>query len=232
MDPKILVIDDDAGLLTLLQLGLEHDGFEVTTAKNGKEGIRKAYQLHPDVIVLDVIMTEMDGWTACQRLRQVCDTPILMLTACARDQDVVKGLNMGADDYLTKPCSFDELKMRIRTLLRREHAHVGNNKEVVYDDGNLRVDLREGTVIRQGELVSLTPIEARLLMHLVSHRDRIVPHEELLASVWGPEYRRETGYLSVYIRYLREKLEDDPADPRYIHTRWKLGYCFVGQEAA
>jgi two-component system KDP operon response regulator KdpE len=232
MNEKILLIDDEPGLLTLLQLGLERDGFEVVTAQNGKEGVRKAYEHRPDVIVLDIMMAEMDGWTTCQRLRHVCDTPIIMLTARSAGEDIIKGLSLGADDYLTKPCSFDELKARIHTVLRRSGASPHSEKQAVFDDGKLHIDLRDGTVTRQGEVVELTPTESRLLMYLASQRGRIVPHRELLVNVWGPEYAKEVGYLSVYIRYLRQKIEDDPANPQYICTRWKVGYYFVADSAA
>ncbi len=231
MNEKVLVIDDDSGLLTLLRLGLERDGFTVITASSGKEGLRRAYETRPDVIILDIMMPEMDGWLTCQRLRTMCDTPIIMLTARANRTEVLKGLSLGADDYLTKPCSFDELKARVRTVLRRAQAGPSDDWRSVYDDGNLCVDLKEGTVMWRGEAVHLTPIESRLLMYLVSQKGRIVPHRELLTSVWGPEYAEEVGYLSVYIRYLRRKIEDDPSNPRYIHTRWRMGYYFAGNGA-
>jgi two-component system KDP operon response regulator KdpE len=231
MNEKILLIDDDSGLLTLLQLGLEREGFSVVTAKSGVEGVRRAYESRPDAIILDVMMAEMDGWTTCQRLRHICDTPIIMLTAKSGGEDIIKGLSLGADDYLTKPCSFDELKARIHTVLRRSSGGPREDKQTVFDDGVLQVDLRDGTVMRRGERVDLTPTELRLLMYLASQRGRIVPHKELLVNVWGPEYADEVGYLSVYIRYLRQKIEDDPANPHYICTRWKVGYYFVGEES-
>jgi DNA-binding response OmpR family regulator len=228
MDKKVLVIDDDSGLLTLLRLGLEREGFTVVTAESGKEGLRRAYETRPDVIVLDVMMPEMDGWLTCQRLRSICDTPIIMLTARTGQADVLKGLSLGADDYLTKPCSFDELKARIRTVLRRATTGSRDEWRAIYDDGTLCIDLKDGTVARRGEEIRLTPIESRLLMYLVSQKGRIVPHRELLISVWGPEYAEEVSYLSVYIRYLRRKIEDDASNPHYIRTRWRMGYYFAG----
>ena len=228
MNEKILLIDDDSGLLTLLRLGLEREGFTVITADTGKEGLRRAYEVRPDVIILDVSMPEMDGWATCQRLRSMCDTPIIMLSAMQGQADVLKGLSLGADDYLTKPCSFDELKARIRTVLRRTKGDSGDTWRATYDDGNLCIDLKDGTVARRGEGIHLTPTESRLLMYLVSQKGRIVPHRELLIGVWGPEYAEEVGYLSVYIRYLRQKIEDDPANPRYVCTRWRMGYYFAG----
>lgn len=227
MAETILVIDDDAGLLLLMQLGLSREGFSVITAESGKEGLRKAYEHRPDVIILDIMMAEMDGWTTCQRLRNVCDTPIIFLTAKSGGEDVVKGLSLGADDYLTKPCSFDELKARIHTVLRRRKSQPSDGWKDFYDDGHLRVDFTNGTVIRQGQVLDLTPTESRLLLYLAGQKGRIVSHEELLTNIWGPEYMQEVQYLSVYIRYLRQKIEDDPANPRYICTRWKVGYYFV-----
>jgi DNA-binding response OmpR family regulator len=232
MANKILVIDDDSGLLTLLKMGLEREGFSVTTAKSGKEGLRKAYETRPDAIILDIMMADMDGWTTCQRLRHVCDTPIIMLTAKSSGKDVIKGLSMGADDYISKPCSFDELKARIHTILRRNGQRPPSVQEDAYDDGNLYVDLRTRLVKLKGEIIDLTPTESKLLMYLVSRRGRIIPHRELLVNVWGPEYAEEVKYLSVYIRYLRQKIEGDPSNPHYIRTRWKVGYYFVSDESS
>ena len=228
MNKKILVVDDDTGLLTLLQLGLEREGFTVVTADNGKDGLRRAYKIRPDVVILDIAMPGMDGWQVCQRLRNMCDTPIIMLTARSDQKDVLKGFSLGVDDYLTKPCSFEELKARIYTVLRRARAGSDDTWRDVYDDGILRIDLKDGTVARQGQVLNLTPTESRLLLCLVGRKGQIVPHRELLVSVWGPEYAEEVGYLSVYIRYLRRKVEDDPSNPRYIHTRWGVGYYFAG----
>ncbi len=231
MNETVLVIDDDPGLLTLVQMGLERDGYRVVIARDGQEGLRKAYQVHPDVIILDIMMPGLDGWATCQRLRAICDTPIIMLTAKTGGGDIVKGLSLGADDYLTKPCGFDELKARLRTVLRRSTSATHKEEwQLIYDDGHLRIDLRDGQVARNGEKISLTPTETRLLTYLVSQRGRVVPHKELLINVWGPEYENEVQYLSVYIRYIRQKIEDDPSNPRYIRTRWKLGYSFVGRD--
>ena len=228
MKRRILVIDDDAKLLTLLKMGLEQEGFSVVTAKSGKEGLKKAYTTHPDAVVLDIMMAEMDGWVTCQRLRQICNTPILMLTAKASKEDVVKGLSLGADDYVTKPCNFDELKARIHTALRRSSPRPVEEPVTTYDDGELCIDLQSERVTRNGEAVHLTPTESQLLMYLVSNRGRIIPHKELLIHVWGPQYADETKYLSVYIRYLRKKIEEDPSNPRYIITKHRVGYCFAG----
>lgn len=229
MNEKVLVIDDDVELLSLLQVGLEREGFVVVIARNGKQGLRRAYETHPDVIVLDIAMPEMDGWIACQRLRSICDTPIIVLTAKTDQVDVLKGLSLGADDYLTKPCRVAELRARIRAVLDRTSAGLSDNWRVIYEDDDLYIDLKDGAVRRRGEEVHLTPIETRLLMYLVAQSGRIVPHEELLANVWGQGYAEEANYLSVYVRYLRRKIEDDPSNPRYVRTRWRMGYYFEGK---
>ncbi|MBN1261693.1 MAG: response regulator transcription factor [Anaerolineae bacterium] len=228
MARKVLVIDDDPGLLTLLRLGLEREDFEVSLAGDGHEGLRVAYETHPDVIILDIMMPELDGWNTLQRLRQVCETPIIVLSGKASQVDIVKGLSLGADDYITKPCSFSELKARIQAVLRRTSRSGSGQWRTVYDDGKLCIDLTEGAVTLGGEPVKLTPTESRLLMALVGQNGRVVPHKELLVSIWGPQYANEVGYLSVYIRYLRQKLEDDPSNPEYICTHWGKGYYFGG----
>jgi DNA-binding response OmpR family regulator len=228
VQPTALIIDDDTDLLTLMELGLGREGFRVVTASSGEEGLRLAYEARPDIIILDIMMPEMDGWRVCERLRQVCDIPIVMLTVKNGQKDIIRGLALGADDYLTKPCDFDELTARIHTILRRSSAASTDRWRSLFDDGNLCIDLREGTVRRRGEPIDLSPTESRLLMCLASHQGRTVPQKDLLTAVWGPECANEAGYLSVYIRYLRRKIEDDPANPRYIRTRWGVGYYFDG----
>ncbi len=229
MHKKILVIDDDPGLSQLLRISLEREGFQVFNAGGGQEGLRMAYEHQPDLIILDIMMPEMDGWATCQRLRSVSDTPILILSAREEQDAVVRGLSLGADDYVIKPCSFEELRARIYALLRRTQRHAPKAWKMVYDDGYLYIDLANGIVKREGELVSLTPTESRLLIYLVGQMGRVVPREELLQQVWGPEYERAVGYLSVYIRYLRRKIEPDPSNPRYIRTHWRRGYSFEGK---
>ena len=230
MSPRILLIDDDPELLTLLQLGLESGDFIVSVAKSGKEGIQKAYQIQPDLIILDIMMPEMDGWTTLQYLRQISDTPIIVLTATTSKQDVIKGLSLEADDYLTKPCTFATLKARIQMVLDRRGKRSASRWSVVYDDGHLRVDLRDKTVTRRGKPVHLTPTESRLLAHLLRQKGQFISHRELLVDVWGPEYAEEVSYLNLYIRYLRQKIEKDPANPRYIRALWERGYYFGGND--
>ncbi len=228
---KILVIDDDPGLLTLLKMGLGRGEFEIVTAQGGEEGLRKAYSTHPDAVILDIMMPKIDGWTICQRLRQVCDSPIIMLTGRSSTEDVVKGLSLGADDYVLKPCRLEELKARLRKVISQGSQSARRDAEAVYDDGSLQIDPAKGTVMRNGERVDLTPTESRLLNYLVSQRGRIVPHRELLVHVWGPQYADEVKYLSVYIRYLRQKVEGNPSDPQHIRTKHRVGYYFDGSAA-
>jgi two-component system KDP operon response regulator KdpE len=229
MKKKILVIDDDPGLSQLLRISLEREGFQVLTAGGGQEGLRMAYEHQPDLIILDIMMPEMDGWATCRRLRSVSDTPILILSAREDQEAVVRGLSLGADDYVIKPCSFEELKARIHALLRRSQRQNAKAWKMVYDDGYLYIDLADGSVRKEGELISLTPTESRLLLYLVGQEGRVVPRRELLQQIWGPAYERAEGYLSVYIRYLRRKIEPDPSNPRYIRTHWRRGYSFEGK---
>ncbi|MCK4316109.1 MAG: response regulator transcription factor, partial [Anaerolineae bacterium] len=163
----------------------------------------------------------------CQRLREMSDTPIIMLTARGDEKDVLRGLTLGADDYVAKPCSFDELKARIHALLRRAKTPANPAWRTAYDDGRLMVDLSTGIVSLNGSPVHLTPTESRLLMCLMSQTGQVISHKELLTRVWGPEYSDEVGYLSVYVHYLREKIEADPANPQYVRTRWGMGYYFA-----
>jgi len=230
MREKALIIDEDPGLLALLRCSLEQDGFTVLTVDNGDEALRTAYDSHPDVIILDVAMEGTDGWTVCRRLRYMSDVPIIILSISADECDVIKALSLGADEYLTKPRGLEELKARVRAVLRRSRMTRKRAWAPVFEDGHLSIDLMNATVKRGSEIVHLTPTESRLLMCLVSRRGEVVPHEELLTNVWGRGSSESIDYLSVYMRYLREKVERDPSNPRYIRTRWGVGYYFDGEE--
>ncbi len=226
MKEKILVIDDETTLAEMLTLKLEPKGFEVLSARHGSEGLKIAYESHPDLVILDIMMPEMDGWETCRRLRELSDVPVIMLTAKVNEDDVVRGFRLGADDYVKKPFSLQELEERIRAVLKRSS---GNDKEAntIYDDGNLKIDLERQQVFKNGQLTHLTSTEYRLLSCLFRHKGVTVPHEELLTEVWGPAYLDATACLSLYIRYLREKLEDNPSEPQYIRTKWGSGYWFA-----
>jgi two-component system KDP operon response regulator KdpE len=226
MNDKILCIDDDAHLLKIVQLSLRGEGYQVFTAQDGAQGLREAFTTQPDLVLLDIMMPDMDGWEVLARLRAISDMPILMLTAKDDEADVVKGLNLGADDYVVKPFSREELTARIRAALRRARLPSGSHKTAIYGDDHLSIDFVRRKVMVGGELVNLTPTEFRLLTCLVRHAGRVVPHKVLLSEIWGPEYIDETQYLKLYVRYLREKIEKDPSNPEYILTEWGEGYYF------
>jgi two-component system KDP operon response regulator KdpE len=228
MSDKALMIDEDSQDLALLRAGLEQGGFTVAAVDDGNKALRTAYSFRPDVIILDIAMEGADGWLICRRLRYMSDVPIIVLSANGDEQDVIKALSLGADEYLTKPRSPQEVRARVRAILRRTKMSNIRMWESIYDDGNLRIDLTNGAVVREGEVVHLTPTESRLLMYLVSRKGEVVPHRELLVNAWGQEYAEAIDYLSVYIRYLREKVEEDPSNPDYIQTRWGTGYYFAG----
>jgi two-component system KDP operon response regulator KdpE len=223
---RLLIIDDDLGLLALLRQWLELEGFSVATAKNGMAGLREAERLPPDLIILDIMMPRMDGWSTYTQLRNVCDAPIIVLTAMATKEDIAKGVSLGVDDYLTKPCSFDELRTRIARALGERSASA-HDRFVVFDDGHLRLDLMQGASVSGHETVHLTPTESRLLLYLARRKGQTVPHKELLVNVWGPEYEEELRYLDMYVRHLSHKIENDPRNPRYIVANQEGGYCFA-----
>jgi two-component system KDP operon response regulator KdpE len=224
MDAKVLVVEDDRELAHLLAIRLAAQGYQVDTAQNGCEALRAAYELHPDLVILDIMMPVMDGYETCRRLRELSDVPVIMLTALTSQENVLRGFEAGADDYLKKPFDFQELEMRMQALLKRAQ---GDAFPQVYDDGRLRVDLGAGQVYRDGKRVHLSPTEFRLLRALVSRQGCVVGHAELLTEVWGESYGGAVAELSLYIRYLREKLEDDPGEPVYIRTEWGRGYWFA-----
>jgi two-component system KDP operon response regulator KdpE len=228
LSTTILVIDDDQDVTTMLKTHLERRHHRVVVASSGREGLQKAYQARPDLILLDVMMPGMDGWEVCRRIRELSNVPVIMLTARTMKGDVVKGLEMGADDYLTKPFSSTELEARIQAVLRRSNARakVGNTRGAFYSNGHLTIDFDRRIVKVRGEPVDLTPTEFRLLTCLVRNEGRVLPHRYLLTEVWGPEYADEVDYVKLYIRYLRLKLEEDPSNPAYIQTEWGVGYRF------
>jgi DNA-binding response OmpR family regulator len=224
----ILIIDDDADLARIVQLSLDREGYQTVIATSGLEGLQEAYRVQPNLVILDIMMPGMDGWEVCRRLVEISNVPILMLTAKGTEADIVKGLQLGADDYLTKPFSVAELVARVQALLRRAASQSQTDRSSIFSIGNLTIDLNRRLVMRDGELVDLTPTEFKLLECFVTHRDRVLPHRFLLTEVWGPEYIDETNYLKLYVRYLRRKLEEDPADPQLIVTEWGIGYRFCG----
>ena len=231
---RILLVDNDVTLLQVLKATLEADGYAVSVASSGEQGLRVAYALDPDLILLDIMMPGMDGWEVCRRIRQMSDVPIIMLTALYTPADTARGLQLGADDYVTKPIHHRVLVARIEAIFRRMEKSFPLSDSCAYDDGVLKVDLCRQQAYREGTPIHLTPKEFALLGRLMETPGQVVPHEELLTCVWGPTYSSDTRYLSVYISYLRKKLEADPPHPRYILTRWRVGYLFNpgGERAA
>jgi two-component system KDP operon response regulator KdpE len=226
---KVLVIDDAPGIHQLLTMGLAGTGFEVFTALSGPEGLAEFIEHRPDVVVVDVLMPGMDGYELCRRLREISDAPIIMLSALRNESEIVRGLNAGADDYVTKPFSIGELTARIQAQLRRQRRAETAQRRLTFDGGHLTIDLDRRSVTRDGEEVHLSPTEFRLLAYLVANANRVVPHRELVSQLWGPEGERLGPYLKIYVRRLRQKVEPDPAEPRYIISRHGTGYVFQSE---
>lgn len=230
MAPKIIIVDDDETMNELIRVNLQPRGYDMISAKNGKQALDLAREFKPDLIVLDVMMPEMDGFEVCKQLREFTDVPVLFLTAKGREQDLMRGFEVGGDDYVRKPFSLRELEARIQALLKRS-VKVEREKSVTqFNDGHLRIDLDSGHVYREGKMVHLTPTEFRLLGCLVHNIGVVITHEDLLRDAWGENYTDATASLSLYVRYLREKIEDDPSLPRYIMTKWGIGYWFAEVE--
>ena len=227
MSSRILVIEDDPAIASLTQLQLTNRGFQVQIAKDGVEGLRHAYAWQPDLVVLDIMMPDMDGWTVCERLRELSDIPIIFVTAVGKETDIVRGLEMGADDYIVKPFSPRELVARIEAVLRRGTRDGTTIEARTYENGPLTVNLENRQVKLCGEHVDLTPIEFKLLSTFIRNEDKVLTHRFLLSQVWGPAYEEERQYLKLYVWYLRQKIEEDPSNPRLILTERGVGYRMV-----
>ena len=229
MNDKILLVDDDPSLLELIQYNLEGEGFRVVTAKDGQAGVRLFFTDRPDLVILDVAMPKLDGYQVCERIREMSDTPVIMLTARGREEDIIKGLDLGADDYLTKPFRVNELLARVRATLRRARMKPEVVETVTYSDDYMSVDLDAHRVTIQGEPVKLTAIEYKLLAFLVKHKGRLLEFRQILENVWGFEYIDDIDYLRVYIWHLRRKIEPDPKNPIYLINELNMGYRFEPQ---
>jgi two-component system KDP operon response regulator KdpE len=224
---KILVIDDDPDIAKLLTIILKAQGFSIFQAFNGKDGLKRVYELHPDLIILDVMMPELNGWDVCPRIRELSDVPILMLTARSAESDLLRGFVLGADDYLKKPFSKAELEARVRALLRRKKNHHQGSDISQYTDQVLKINLETQAVELDGKAVDLSVTEFSLLACLVRNMGRTVTHSQLLREVWGCEYGNMSTTLTLYIHYLRKKLENSKHNHEYIHSQWGRGYCFI-----
>ena len=225
---KILVVDDEALLVKGIRFNLQNEGYEVITGSNGLEALQKVQQEHPDLVVLDVMMPEMDGLTACGKIREFSDVPIIMLTAKTDYMDKLLGFDHGVDDYLTKPFNILELKARIRALLRRSGSGAAQKKTVANEltIGSITLDLDARNAYRSGELADLTAKEFDVIEFLMRNPNRVYSREALLDTIWAYEYRSDIRTVDVHIRRLREKLEENPAEPKYILTKWGVGYYF------
>ena len=224
---KILVVDDEALLVKGIRFNLQHDGYEVITGCDGVEAVELARSQAPDLIVLDIMMPRMDGLEACSKIREFSDVPIILLTAKADDMDKLLGFDRGADDYLTKPFNVLELKARIRALLRRCGAAA--EKEAPKNElvgGSIRLDLDARNAYKGDQLADLTAKEFDVIEFLMRNPNRVYSRENLLDTIWAYEYRSDIRTVDVHIRRLREKLEENPAQPKHIMTKWGVGYYF------
>lgn len=228
MAEKILVIDDEEYTVQLLGLLLERRGFEVYKAYGAEEGLRKAYRHQPDLVLLDIMMPDMDGWEVCKRLREMSDVPIIFLTARAEGRDVVKGLEIGADDYIVKPYDNEELVARVKAHLRRA-PKPNMSEELSFNNGDFRINFMNREVRVRNEIKHLTPKEFNLLGVLVRNAGRVVPRNELVTEAWGEEYGDAIDSLKLYIHYLRLKVEIDHERPEYILTSRGVGYRFANR---
>jgi two-component system KDP operon response regulator KdpE len=228
-EPLLLVVDDEAGILRLIKLELSAQGFRVITASSGEEALRLAEEQRPDAVLLDIMMPEITGLEVMRRLRERTNIPVLLVTAKDKDADKVRGLELGADDYIVKPFSPDELGARVRAVLRRG---LGQDVERVVRAGDVEIDLTRRLVKRGGNPVAVTRTEWLLLQHLAANAGKVMLNTELLSKVWGPEYRDDLQYLRVWVSRLRAKLEVEPASPAIIKTLQGIGYMFEAETPA
>jgi len=221
----LLIVDDDVNLASLLSEFLDGHGHSVRVAHDGREAMRTLFSRRPDLVILDVTMPGQDGWTTLSRIRELSDLPVIMLTARSEESDVLRGFSLGSDDYVTKPFSFAELAARIQAVMIRSLDDPSASESLLVQ-GDLEVDLSGRRVRRAGALISLTPTEFKLLVALMKRPGVVVSADELVREVWGPEYSAEVGYVRRYIWHLRNKLEPDPENPRYLHNERGHGYRF------
>lgn len=224
---RILVVDDEPRMIGFIRMNLELENFQVVEAHNGLEALEVIRTQLPDLVLLDVMMPKLDGYETLRMLREFSTIPVIMLTAKGEEEDIVHGLELGADDYIPKPFSPRELSSRLRAVLRRAEMPAAADRAILKIDDRLSVDFNRREVIVNGERIKLRPTEYRLLFHLIENAGWTVPHEQILAKVWGYEYRDEAHYVRLYVNYLREKIEEDPASPKYILTERGVGYRFV-----
>jgi two-component system KDP operon response regulator KdpE len=223
---RILVVDDEARMIDFIRMNMELEGARILSARNGVEALDQVRKHNPDLILLDIMMPQLDGYETLRMLREFSSIPVVMLTAKGEEEDIVKGLELGADDYIPKPFGVRELVSRVKAVLRRVQSSTEHGQALLKIDDRLTIDFNNHEVIVEGKVIKLRPTEYRMLYHLIENVGWTVPHEQLLAKVWGYEYRDETHYVRLYINYLREKIEKDPANPKYILTERGIGYRF------
>ena len=226
--PKlILIVDDEPRMRRFIRMNMELEGYQVVEAENGLRALDQIRHHNPELVIMDVMMPEMDGFETLKLLREISTTPVILLTVKGDEEDKIQGLGLGADDYITKPFSPRELISRVQAVLRRAEWPAPPPRTILKIDDHLSVDFNRHQVIVKGERIDLRPTEYRLLNHLIQNAGWVVPHDTLLAKVWGYEYRDETHYLRLYVNYLRKKIEEDPTKPKYILTERGVGYRFV-----
>ncbi|MDD2211622.1 MAG: response regulator transcription factor [Clostridia bacterium] len=222
--PIALVVEDESNILRFVRANLRASGFEVVSAMTGAEALVQFAAADPNIIVLDIMLPDFDGFDVCRHIRQVSDVPIIMITAKGEMQDIVEGLNVGADDYLRKPFAVEELLARVNAVMRRIENDFYQPSPDQIKLGSLVIDLAQRRVFINGQTTHLTPTEFKLLTYLANHVDKVVPHNQILEAIWGDEYRECTHYLRVSIGRLRQKIEADPGNPEYIVTCSGVGY--------
>lgn len=223
---RVLVVDDEPQIIKLISMNLEREGFQVISAADGYEALEKVTKELPDLVILDIMMPDMDGFETLKRIRELSSVPVIFLSVRGQEADRVHGLDLGADDYITKPFSPRELVSRIKAVLRRTQAKAPAIKSEIVVDDELRINFDQRKVIVRGKEVQLRPTEYRLLYQLVTNAGKLLTHETLLSRVWGTEYLGEDHYVRLYITYLRQKIEKDPKNPKYILSERGLGYRF------
>jgi two-component system KDP operon response regulator KdpE len=229
MRERILLIEDDIEFINLTRTWLHNAGYEVFTAGDGVEGMRRVFSSRPDIVVLDANIPKMDGWEVCRRIRDMSDIPVLMVTVNGQKSDKLKGFNLGADDYLAKPVDFHELIARIQAILRRTRSTSRDNRSATFNNGDIEIDWGSRQVWVRGQRVKLSPTEFKIMSCLIKSRGWIVTHEQLLEKAWGPNYVGDKSFVKLYIRYLRQKIEKDPHKPQIIMTERGVGYYFAMQ---
>ncbi|BCB05553.1 response regulator transcription factor [Bacillus sp. KH172YL63] len=232
MANKVLLVDDEENIVDVCSRYLVREGYEVSTASNGREAIELYEAFRPDIVVLDIMMPEIDGWQVAEKIRENHDTPIIMLTALGQEKDRIYGLTIGADDYVTKPFSPRELLLRVKNVLRRTYSSPAKaEEEEVLSWQGLMIDRSKRKVTAGGKDVDMTVKEFELLSLLAQHPSQVFSKSQLIEKLWGYEYLGDANTINVHIRRLREKIEDDPSEPRWIKTVWGIGYKFEGKRS-